>query len=285
MATRRIKQSSTSSGEKRFETKKFDDLINNHRHLRKKKLCLDDDNTLDGISTRRSNYPRSSSRLMPPRRKRKVSSESLSTDSDTTDMLPFPRTIKSHLDEKKDLSSDSYGTICAKEFNDAKGTESPIGTLLDPARREDTVRKLSMCVSFYGNFVLIPNLKAKLQNIANIMQSVELEYWPDVMAFVDSYDLPYTSAASRKLIDGLVNEMTHFVEAEGMVSGGWQKILCTLPDDTTIRLDYRLGKEVIKEVEALAIANQLPFHLSEPMRQLLVSLKTKAAEYLQPDKD
>ena len=155
--------------------------------------------------------------------------------------------------------------------------------ITDRVIRDEIVRKMSSCVSFYGNFVIIPASTDMLKKIMVAIRNVKLDYWPDIMAFIDSYDLPFTSAEVRKLIDELVNEITRFVEAERIDAVGWQKLLCTLPDDTTTRMDYRLKSGVIEEVNDLAEAGRLPFDLSQPIRQLLESAKKHAAEYIRSD--
>jgi hypothetical protein len=178
------------------------------------------------------------------------------------------------------LAADLDDMQSEKDSETIQAATSPIAISLDLVTRDKIVSKLSACISFYGNFVIIPNLKDALPNIANVEKNVTLSYWHDVMAFIDSYDLPYTEERDKNLIDDLVGKITQFVKGEGISSHDWQKILCTLPDDISGKLDYRLEASVIKEVKHLAEHNQLPFGLSKPITQLLKSAEKHAGKYV-----
>ncbi|CAF3891781.1 unnamed protein product, partial [Adineta steineri] len=131
--------------------------------------------------------------------------------------------------------------------------------------RDEVVRKTSLCLSFYGNFIIIPAIRETLNSIEQVDSNAKLNYWHEVMAFIDSYDRPYTSEQRKNLVDKLVEEVTAYVESEGISAEDWQKLLCTLPDNVSSNFDHRLGKKIFEEIETLAKKKQLPFDLSEPM--------------------
>jgi len=186
-----------------------------------------------------------------------------------------------HYDSKTaKLAADLDDMQSEKDYEIIQAATSPTASSLDLVTRDEIVSKLSACISFYGNFVIIPNLKDALPNIANVETNVTLNYWHDVMAFIDSYDLPCTEEGDKKRIDGLVGKITQFVKGEGISSHDWQKIMRTLPDDISDKLDYRLEASVIKEVKQLAEHNQLPFGLSKPIDQLLKSAEKHAGKYM-----
>jgi hypothetical protein len=151
---------------------------------------------------------------------------------------------------------------------------------LDCIMRDEVVRKLSTCLSFYGNFVIIPALKETLDNIEKMDKDVKFSYWHEVMTFIDSYDLPYVSESRKKLVDELVAKITEYVESEGLSASNWQNIICTLPDDASSKFDHRLDNAIMEEVATLAKQDRLPFHLSEPINQLLKSAKKHAGKYI-----
>ena len=282
MATSRSKQTDVNTRRDTHRTKKSYDSISHHPPVKNMyPIVADDEYGL--ISTHQSSYARFSSSCLLSQRKRKASLETASSGEYTNNTSTLPRRIKYHRAGATKLPEESTRRVGEEKCADTEWVKFPTATVIDLVTRDEIVQKLSIFVALYGNFVVIPTSTETLRNATNAIKNIKLEYWSDVMAFIDSYDLSSTSVSVKNLIDDLANEITHFVEAEGIVSGGWQKILCTLPDDTTRRLDYRLKKEFIEEIESLANADQLPFDLSQPMRQLLVSAKKRAAEYIRSD--
>ena len=156
---------------------------------------------------------------------------------------------------------------------------------LDPVVRDEIVRKTSICLSFYGNFVIIPAVRETLNKIKRIDCDAKLCYWHEVMAFIDSYDLPDAKDERKELVDELVAEITKCVEKKGIPTQDWRKIICTLPDDVTSKFDYRLGKDIFDEVQRSAKQKRLPFGLSGPISLLLESTEEYAGEYIRESTD
>jgi hypothetical protein len=186
----------------------------------------------------------------------------------------------SHRSEKPKLTESLTGMHYEKDSETAQATKCPCMVRSDLIATDEIVRKLSTCVSFYGNFVVMPALKETLENIAKVSKNIKLNYWSEIMAFIDSYDLPYTEATDKNLIDDLMNKITEFVKKEHILPNEWQKIMCTLPDDSTSKLDHRLSASVIDEIDYAAKHDQLPFDLSKPIAKLLKSARKHAQEYI-----
>jgi hypothetical protein len=155
---------------------------------------------------------------------------------------------------------------------------------LDRITKDEIIRKVSTCLSFYGNFVIIPAIKKTLNKIEKKDKNVTFSYWHEVMTFIDSYDLPYTSELRKKLVDELVEKITKYVENEGISAQDWQNIICTLPDDVSSKFDHRLEFSVMEAVATLAEQDQLPFNLSKSITQLLESAKKHAGQYIRNNK-
>jgi hypothetical protein len=154
----------------------------------------------------------------------------------------------------------------------------------DRITKDEIIRKASTCLSFYGNFVIIPAIEKTLEKIENIEKNVIFSYWHEIITFIDSYDLPYASESRKKLVDDLVEKITVYVENEGISAHDWQTIICTLPNDVSSKFDHRLEDSVMAEVATLAEQDQLPFNLSKPIHQLLRSAKKHAGKYIRNSK-
>ena len=282
MTSTRSKQKDLYTSSHTLRTKEGYDWIDYHQYSTAIDPVVSDD-APNLIHTRHSSYLRFVSPCLASQKERKASSESLSSHSDTIETTRFSQTIKSDLHETTNLLKGSPGIVYEEKCADAKRVKCVTATLSDLLTRDEIVRKLSILVAFYGNFVLIPVFKDTLEKTACTAKDVKLEYWPDVMAFIDSYDLSSTPATVKILIDELAHKISRFVERDGIVSGGWQKILCTLPDDTTTRMDYRLEKKIFEEVKSLAKDDQLPFDLSKPIEHLLASAEKRAGKYIRSD--
>lgn len=195
------------------------------------------------------------------------------TTPDVTLKTKIPSTKEQLSEESCDLSSE-------RKLRSNDAAECPSDVTLDRLTRDEIVGKISTCVSFYGNFVIVPAIKETLDNIETADNNVKFSYWHEVMAFIDSYDLPYASESRKQLVDELVEEITKYVEKQGISATDWQHILCTLPDDVCNKFDHRLDDTVIEEVTALAKEDQLPFNLSDTILQILKSAKKHAGNYI-----
>jgi hypothetical protein len=177
------------------------------------------------------------------------------------------------------ILEEAYDISSKRKLQSIETVECKSDISLDYITRDEVVRKLSTCLSFYGNFVIIPALKETLDNIER-MDNAKFSYWHEVMTFIDSYDLPYVSESRKKLVDELVAKITEYVQNEGLSANDWQKIICTLPDDVGSKFDHRLDNAIMEEVTTLAKQDRLPFNLSKPIAQLLKSAKKRAGKYI-----
>ena len=175
---------------------------------------------------------------------------------------------------------DSCDTNLKQQLNCTDTTKYRPSVSFDRVTRDEIVRKTSSCVSFYGDFVIIPALRMTLDKIENMDQDAKFNYWHEVMGFIDSYDLPYTEQHRKELIDELVEKIAEYVVSEGISIQDWQKIISTLPDDVSSKFDYRLDDSLIKEIEILGEQDQLPFDLSKSMLRLLESARKQAKHYI-----
>ncbi|CAF0933453.1 unnamed protein product [Adineta steineri] len=178
------------------------------------------------------------------------------------------------------LQHDLSGVSSHNELTSNNTMSSQLDISSNRIIRDEVVRKTSVCLSFYGNFVIIPAIRKTLNNIEQVDNNTKLNYWHEVMAFIDSYDRPYTTEQRKKLVDELVEEVTAYVEREGISAEDWQKLLCTLPDDVNSSFDLRLDKKIFEEIETLAKEKRLPFNLSEPLVPLLKSATEHAGKYI-----
>jgi hypothetical protein len=178
------------------------------------------------------------------------------------------------------LFENPCGSSSKKKSRSIDAVECQSDISLDRITRDEIVRKVSTCLSFYGNFVIIPAIKETLSIIEEKEKNVKFNYWYEVMNFIDSYDFPYVSKSRKKLIDDLVEKITEYVENEGISAHDWQNIICTLPDDVTSKFDHRLDSTIMEEVGILAKQDRLPFNLSKSIVQLLESGKKHAGKYI-----
>ena len=172
------------------------------------------------------------------------------------------------------------GMNLKQQLNCTNTVKHPLNVSFDRVTRDEIVRKTSSCVSFYGNFVIIPALRKTLDKIENMDQDAKFNYWHEVMAFIDSYDLPYTDRQRKDLIDELVENIAAYVVSEGISIQDWEKIISTLPDDVSSRFDYRLDDSLMKEIEILGEHDRLPFDLSKPILRLLESARKQATDFI-----
>ncbi|CAF3754331.1 unnamed protein product [Rotaria socialis] len=194
----------------------------------------------------------------------------------TTDGQPH----ESYQTRSKRVKQDSSDTNSKKRFDSTNSLEYQPGISFDPFIRDDIVKKMSIFLSFYGNFVIIPAIRETLNKIKTMDPDAKLNYWPDIMNFIDSYDLPYADEQGKKLVNELVGKITDYVEQEGILVQDWQKILCTLPDDVTSKFDYRLDRATVDEIKRLGNEDQLPFDLSKPILSLLNAAEKHAGKYI-----
>lgn len=172
------------------------------------------------------------------------------------------------------------GTNQKQHLHCVDTVKHPSNVSVDRMTRDEIVRKTSSCVSFYGNFVIIPALRKTLDKIENMDHDLKFNYWYEVMAFIDSYDLPYTEQQRKELIDELMEKIAEYVVNEGISIEDWQKIISTLPDDVSSKFEYRLDDSFIKEIEILGEQDQLPFDLSKPILCLLKSARKQAKRFI-----
>jgi hypothetical protein len=218
------------------------------------------------IRTRRSSYLRYDIYdAQVPAKTRKIGNETISLSEHITPL----KTVEEL------NSSQQTKTVKSKKNPEPEKIDS-----LFNKSGDDIIRKLSTCLTFYGNFVIILDVKKTLGYIEKKMKNVKFIYWHDVMAFVDSYDLPYTKQSKKTLIDILVKKITQSITKRGITIENWRKLMRTLPDDVSSKLDYRLDKLVFDEIYELAKKDQLPFDLSEPFLRLLQSVEKDAANYI-----
>ncbi|CAF1333561.1 unnamed protein product [Rotaria sordida] len=168
---------------------------------------------------------------------------------------------RNHQTTVKKAQQDPCDTSSKMPSNCITTVECQSDVTIDRVTRDELVKKCSACLSFYGNFVIIPAVRKTLDKIQSIDHNIKLSYWHEVMVFIDSYDLPYADEQRRKLVDELVEKITEYVENEGISAEDWQKIICTLPDDASNKFDYRLENYIIDEMENLGKEDQLPFDL------------------------
>ncbi|CAF1531687.1 unnamed protein product [Adineta ricciae] len=142
--------------------------------------------------------------------------------------------------------------------------------------RDDIIRKMSICLSFYGNFVLIPAVEKTLKKI----NGQRFTYWYEMMQFIDSYDSPSADEHRKKLIDELMENMKKFVKNEGISDKDWRKMLCSIPDDVIDKFDYRLKQNIFDEIQNLVEQNRLPFDLNKSFGRLLDSAEKRAGKYI-----
>jgi hypothetical protein len=160
------------------------------------------------IYTRHSKYRRSNDYDAQILRKtRKVELEALSL-SEYTVPVTIDRQLKDRQQAKIVRSNNRpRPESTAKKTQNTSSEECKNDSLYDQ-NGDDIIRKLSTCLAFYGNFVIIFDVKDTLDHIEKNLKNVKLNYWHEIMAFIDSYDLPYTNRSEKMLINKLINEIT-----------------------------------------------------------------------------